>query len=113
MAIDDQSAPLSAATLHVLLSLASQDLHGYGIIQEVKRLSGGVYRIGPGTLYDNLKKLMNFGWVEDYEEEQAEEPKRMYRITEDGRVALQTDVSRMKRMLRIAERRLIRKGGEA
>jgi hypothetical protein len=54
----------------VSLALASQDLHGYGIIQEVTRLSEGKYGLGPGTLYDNLKKLMNCGWAEDYQDDQ-------------------------------------------
>ena len=55
--------PLSPATLHVLLALTSGDLHGYGIMLEVARQSGGQYKIGPGTLYDNLKKLRSVGLV--------------------------------------------------
>ena len=114
----DQSnptGPLSAATFYVLLALAFQDLHGYGIIQEVTRLSEGQYRIGPGTLYDNLKKLLIFGWAEDYEEDQlsANERRRMYRLTSAGRAALQADLGRMKRVLRIAGGQLAGKGGEA
>ncbi len=50
--------PLSCATLHILLSLAGDDLHGYGIMQEVLRQSQGQYKLGPGTLYDNLQKLI-------------------------------------------------------
>ena len=50
--------PLSPATLHVLLALAGEDLHGYGIMLEVARQSAGRYKVGPGTLYDNLKKLL-------------------------------------------------------
>jgi PadR family transcriptional regulator PadR len=108
----DSPSPLSAATFHVLLALAAQDLHGYGIIQEVIQISGGKYRIGPGTLYDNLKKLLNGGWVEDYQEEctSEDEPRRMYRLTKDGRAALEADVRRMKRVLRFADRRLAGKG---
>ena len=104
--------PLSAAMFHVLLALALHDLHGYGVIQEVQKLSEGKYRIGPGTLYDNLKKLLNCGWVEDYEEESQPEgePRRMYRLTSDGRAALEADVSRIKRVLRLADRRLTAKG---
>jgi hypothetical protein len=52
MAVEDQPGPLSAATLHVLVALASQDLHGYGIIQEVKRLSDDPQRTE--TLTDDL-----------------------------------------------------------
>jgi DNA-binding PadR family transcriptional regulator len=95
----------------VLLALALNDLHGYGVIQEVQRLSEGKYRIGPGTLYDNLKKLLNWGWVEDYENRQAEDDsRRMYRLTNDGRAALAAEVSRMKKILRLADRRLTAKG---
>lgn len=110
----DPENPLSAATFHVLLALASHDLHGYGVIQEVQRLSEGQYRIGPGTLYDNLKKLLNCGWVEDYEEacQPGEDSRRMYRLTSDGKSALQAEVSRMKKILRLADRCLA-SGGAA
>jgi hypothetical protein len=55
--------PLSAASLHILLSLAADDLHGYGIMQEVLRQSEGKYKLGPGTLYDNLQKLTEHSFV--------------------------------------------------
>ncbi len=57
--------PMGPAALHILLALAAEPLHGYGIMQEVARQSDGKYKIGPGTLYDNLKKLMNDGLVEE------------------------------------------------
>jgi DNA-binding PadR family transcriptional regulator len=49
--------PLSPASLHILLSLAGEDRHGYGIMQEIARQSDGQYKMGPGTLYDNLQKM--------------------------------------------------------
>jgi len=57
--------PLSPATLHILLSLAGGDLHGYGIMQEVARQSEGQYKLGPGTLYDNLQKLIEGRLVQE------------------------------------------------
>lgn len=111
MATVDSSAPLSPATLYILLALAAQDLHGYGIIQEINRISAEAYRIGPGTLYDNLKKLLNQGLVEDYEEDDAGEARRMYSLTEEGRRMLAADVSRMKRIVRVANRMLAGEGG--
>src|ERR1700741_1210955 len=60
-----QFLPLSPAALHILLALAGADLHGYGIMQEIARQSAGQYKIGPGTLYDNLKKLVNQGLLEE------------------------------------------------
>jgi len=113
MATSDNTAPLSPATLYILLALAAQDLHGYGIIQQVARLSDEVYRIGPGTLYDNLKKLLNQGLVEDYEEDDAGEVRRMYSLTDEGRKLLAADVSRMKRVVRVASRMLAGEGGGA
>ena len=60
-----KTPPLSSATLHILLALAGGNLHGYGIIKEVARNSDGHYRLGPSTLYDNLKRLINAGLVAD------------------------------------------------
>ena len=60
--------PLSPAALHILLALAGEDMHGYGIMQEVARQSEGAYKLGPGTLYDNLQRLMDQGMVDgDFE----------------------------------------------
>lgn len=113
MKASENPAPLSPATLYILLALAGQDLHGYGIIQQVNRLSDEVYRIGPGTLYDNLKKLLNQSLVEDYEEDDAGELRRMYSLTNEGRRLLAADVSRMKRVVRVANRMLAGEGGGA
>ena len=60
----DKFLPLSPAALHILLSLVSEDRHGYGILQEVACQSDDQYKLGPGTLYDNLKKLLSQGMVE-------------------------------------------------
>jgi DNA-binding PadR family transcriptional regulator len=61
----DQFLPLSPAALHILLALASEDRHGYGIMREVARQSEDRYKLGPGTLYDNLQKLLDQGIVEE------------------------------------------------
>ena len=106
METNEQPAPLSPATLYILLALAAQDLHGYGILQQVGSLSNEAYRIGPGTLYDNLKKLLNQGLVEDYEADDAGETRRMYSLTDEGRQLLAADVNRMKRVVRVANRML-------
>jgi DNA-binding MarR family transcriptional regulator len=58
-------SPLSPAALQILAALATEDLHGYGIIRAVSAQSQDRIRIGPGTLYDNLKRLMEQGWVRD------------------------------------------------
>lgn len=70
--------PLSPAILHILLALASEDRHGYGIMQEVARQSEGQYRLGPGTLYDNLQKLLDLGLVREAVGRRADDPRRRY-----------------------------------
>jgi DNA-binding PadR family transcriptional regulator len=104
MKSDPASSPLSTATLHILLALADEDLHGYGIIQKAARQSRKQYKLGPGTLYDNLKKLMSLGLVVDSPAPQyAENEKRLYRLTSEGRTVLAAELDRLKSLLREAE----------
>jgi DNA-binding PadR family transcriptional regulator len=106
--------PLSPATLHVLLALTGGELHGYGIMLEVARQAGGQYKIGPGTLYDNLKKLLAAGLVEESQPEDPETgARRTFQITTLGSSVLAAEVERLsgvlrhaRRSIRLAERRL-------
>ena len=104
--VPDKTPPLSSATLHILLALAAEDMHGYGIIQEVARYSEGHYRMGPGTLYDNLKKLMDAGLVADAHRRASEDNRRFYTLTPDGRDALAVEVNRLQNIVREARFRL-------
>jgi DNA-binding PadR family transcriptional regulator len=99
---------LSPAILHILLALASEDLHGYGITLEIARQSKGQYKMGPGTLYDNLKKLMDLGFVIDAPTDglPAGESRRFYHMTSAGRSALMEEVSRLEVVLHEARLRL-------
>src|SRR5947209_17308073 len=103
---DDPSIflPLSPATLHILLSLAAEDRHGYGIMQEVARQSEGQYKLGPGTLYDNLQKLMNQGLVESAPRRSDDDDprRRYYRLTSIGRRVLSAEISRLEGVVREA-----------
>jgi DNA-binding PadR family transcriptional regulator len=96
--------PLSPAALHILLSLAGEDRHGYGIMQEVARQSEGKYRLGPGTLYDNLQKLMTQGIVEESSSRaRNDDPRRRYyRLTRFGRGLLSAEVERLDSVIREA-----------
>jgi DNA-binding PadR family transcriptional regulator len=100
--------PLSPATLHVLLALAGEDRHGYGIMQEVARQSQGQYKLGPGTLYDNLQKMMNQGMVEEVPSppENSDTRRRYYRLTRFGRDVLTADVGRLESVIREARAHL-------
>lgn len=97
--------PLSPAALHILLALASEDLHGYGIMLEVARQSQGQYKLGPGTLYDNLRKLMTQRCVEEAQKRTADDDprRRYYRLTGLGRSVLSAEVARLESVVREAK----------
>jgi DNA-binding PadR family transcriptional regulator len=107
---EDPSAflPLSPATLHILLSLAADDLHGYAIMQEVARQSEGRYKLGPGTLYDNLQKLIDRRFVQELGHRRGDDDprRRYYRLTSRGRAVLATEVARLEGVIREANLRL-------
>src|SRR5215831_12301551 len=104
----DYFLPLSPATLHILLSLAGEDLHGYGIMREVARQSDGRYKVGPGTLYDNLQKLLDQGIVEERSPRSAgDDPRRRYyRLSRFGRGLLATEIARLEGVVRDARQHL-------
>jgi DNA-binding PadR family transcriptional regulator len=103
-----QFLPLSPASLHILLALAREDLHGYGIMQEIARHSEGQYKLGPGTLYDNLKKMMLQGLIEETEpRSSSDDPRRRYyRLKGLGRNVLSMEVERLEGVLREARSHL-------
>jgi DNA-binding PadR family transcriptional regulator len=105
--IEDYSPflPLSPAALHILLSLAGEDRHGYGIMQEVARQSEGQYKPGPGTLYDNLQKLMTQSLVQESPRPPAhDDPRRRYfRLTSFGRGVLSAEITRLETVVREAK----------
>ncbi len=103
--------PLSPAILHILLALAAEDRHGYGIMLEVARQSEGRYKLGPGTLYDNLQRLVNQGMVEEAPRPTgtsgSDDPRRRYyRLTPFGRDVLGADIARLEAVVREAKARL-------
>lgn len=105
--------PLAPATLHILLALASEERHGYGIMQEVLRQSEGQYKLGPGTLYDNLQRMVKQGLVEEVppfkgEEDARDARRRYYRLTATGQGVLSAEIDRLDSVVREA-RQLSRK----
>src|ERR1700689_703353 len=98
--------PLSPAGLHILLALAGEDMHGYGIMQEVARQSEGAYKLGPGTLYDNLQRLMDQAMV--HEVSRDDPRKRIYRLSSLGRKVLSAEISRLEGVVREARLHLKR-----
>jgi DNA-binding PadR family transcriptional regulator len=105
--------PLSTANFHILLSVADHECHGYAIMQNVKKTTGGAIRLGPGTLYRCVQALLRDGLLE----ESARRPlpaedqrRRYYRLTQLGRRILALETERLTRLLAVAKStRLLRK----
>ena len=98
-----QFLPLSAAALHILLALAGDELHGYGIMLEAARQSCGKYKLGPGTLYGAITRLEERGWIRVVG---ADERRRPYRLTAEGRRHLNEQLSSLERVVKTGLHRL-------
>jgi DNA-binding PadR family transcriptional regulator len=96
--------PLPSASFHVLLVLADGEQHGYAIMREVERMSDGTVRMGAGTLYGTIKRLLDAGLVEETDErpdpELDDERRRYYRITMLGEQVVTAEVRRLSTMIK-------------
>jgi DNA-binding PadR family transcriptional regulator len=95
--------------LLILLSLAEQPRHGYAILQDTARMSDGRVRLSTGTLYGALRRLLEEDWIERFEEQDSSRGRQAYRLTAAGRQNLRMEVSRMKRLTRVAALRVAQK----
>ena len=80
--------PLPSASLHLVLALLGGELHGYALMKRVAELSDGAVRMGPGTLYGTLNRLVEDGLIVetgDHGERDTAERRRYYELTADGR----------------------------
>jgi DNA-binding PadR family transcriptional regulator len=97
--------PLKPHWFHVMLSLADQEQHGYGIMQEVLERTGGKVRLWPATLYGTLKRLIEKGLIEESDERPAPElddaRRRYYRLTAFGRRVLAAESARLEDLVRV------------
>jgi len=102
--------PLSPASLHILLALAEGDMHGYAIMQDVRRQSEGRYKLGPGTLYDNLQRLVEQALVREVPRSarDADSRRRYYRLTAQGRGVLTAEIARLEGVIRDAKLRVLK-----
>ena len=90
---------LTESYYYILLCLHREPMHGYGIMQETARLSGGRVKIGSGTMYGATGNLIKRGWIAEVEGSGGYERKRMYRLTEDGEAALDAEIARLREMV--------------
>src|SRR5690349_25049573 len=98
--IEPQSLlPLRPSVFHILLALSDGDLHGYGIMQEVAEHTAGQIRLGPGTLYGAIKRLLTDGLIVEADErpdpDLDDERRRYYRLTDFAQQVLKADAQRI------------------
>jgi DNA-binding PadR family transcriptional regulator len=97
---------LTPAVFHILLALADQDRHGYGIMLEVAEWTNQQVQMGPGTLYGTLKRMLEGGLIEECDEridpDLSDERRRYYRITRQGRRAAAGEAERLQVLVRMA-----------
>jgi DNA-binding PadR family transcriptional regulator len=105
---------LPSAAFQILLSLAGEDLHGYGIMRQVADQTDGRMRLGPGTLYSSIQTLLEEKFIEEVDVH--EDPKlghqrrRYYRLTSAGRKLARSEAERLADLLRVARARKILRG---
>ncbi len=98
--------PLTPAVFNILLALADGEKHGYGIMLEVEANTDGQMRMGPGTLYGSIKRMLKAGLIEECDErpdpELDDQRRRYYRLTGLGRRVLQMEAERLASQVVIA-----------
>ena len=98
--------PLNHADFHIMLALGDEERHGYAIMLHVEELTQGEMKMGPGTLYTSIKRLLASGMIEESGErpdpEMDDQRRKYYKLTKLGRKVLTAEVQRMERMLRHA-----------
>ena len=104
--------PLNHADLHILVSLTGGERHGYAVMQDVRALSDERVRLGPGTLYTAIKRLLEAGLIEESDRrpdpELDDQRRRYYRLTRYGRRVAAAEAERLQGIVRVMqERRLI------
>ena len=90
--------PLTPAVFHIMLVLADGEAHGYGIMLEVEELTAGQVRLGPGTLYRSIQRMLVDGLIEeagDRADPEEDERRRYYRLTDFGRRVAEAEARRL------------------
>jgi len=98
-----QLPPISRTAFHVLVAIGPEERHGYGIMQEVARITNGATRLGPGGVYTTLRRLLDDGLIEESaerpDEELDDQRRRYYRLTGVGRAVVAAEVARLESLV--------------
>ncbi|HLU09964.1 MAG TPA: PadR family transcriptional regulator [Oceanobacillus sp.] len=106
--------PLSPSVFHILLALADEERHGYGIMQEIRLRTDGQVRLVPGTLYGAIKRLLAQQLIEEVDARPDpaidDERRRYYRLTDFGQRVLRAEAARLASLVRQAEAKQLLSG---
>lgn len=101
--------PLPASAMHIVVALAEGEKHGYAIIRDVEALSGGTVRMGSGTLYGSIKRMLDQGLIEEADERPDpavdDQRRRYYRLTALGHRVGAAEQQRLEQLLTTAQAR--------
>ncbi len=113
----EELLPLTPPVFHILLALADEERHGYGIMQDVAWQTNDKLQLGPGTLYGCLKRMLAAGLVEESDERpdpaMDDERRRYYRMTALGRRVVRAEAERLAGAVSAARSRRLLAGGKA
>jgi DNA-binding PadR family transcriptional regulator len=92
---------MAPAVFQILIALADQPLHGYGIMLDIAKRSDGRVKLSPGTLYGSIKQMLEDGLIDEVANRSAadDERRRYYRLTQEGREAARQEMARMSALL--------------
>ena len=106
MANNKANAPLTPAVLHILLALSTKERHGYGIMKQVESDSQGKVKMGPGTLYGSLGRMIEAGLIRESDKKvdpkMDDERRVYYKITALGQKALSAELLRYREVVAVA-----------
>lgn len=109
--------PLTPAVFHILLALADGEKHGYAIMQEVTAITNGAMKMGPGTLYGSIKRMLEAGLIDECDERPDpaldDERRRYYRLTAFGEQVARAESKRLAALLQAATMKKLIGGRDA
>ena len=105
MKVQEQT-PLTPAVLHILLALSTEERHGYGVMKQVERESHGKVKMGPGTLYGSIGRMIEAGLIRESDKRRDpaidDERRIYYAISGLGRQALEAELDRYREVVAVA-----------
>jgi DNA-binding PadR family transcriptional regulator len=108
---ENYQAPLTPAVFHILLALADGEKHGYSIMKDVEKQTQGKLKMGPGTLYGSIKRMLAAGLIEEADERPDpaldDERRRYYRLSDLGQKVLSAESQRLEQAVEVARQKRV------